>query len=230
MGRECPGRLRLPRPAQPVPTTRPPGRNAGCRDRGRRGAGHGVAILLKIYAHSIEGRLTPPTSGPPDALGVQDTQPESGDQGDDDSEQAPEMPGQRHVAGRTVSVTAPTVSSVDFSAPKFGAHGHIADGENPETSLEAHNRRSAADISAARTLRTAQTVTAGSSFEPRSGPPGTSPAARPGKRDVTRNAWHLRVPAVMLDPWKFPRTGEISRASGFKSPLGHGSKLSELRL
>jgi hypothetical protein len=34
------------------------------------------------------GWLTPTTSGSPDALGVQDTQPESGDEGDDDSEQA----------------------------------------------------------------------------------------------------------------------------------------------
>jgi hypothetical protein len=34
--------------------------------------------------------------------------------------------------------------SVDFPAPKFGAHGHIADGGSPETSLKAHNPRSAA--------------------------------------------------------------------------------------
>jgi len=79
--------------------------------------------------------------------------------------------------------------------------------------------RLTADISPARTLRTAQAVTAGlRPSAPRSGPSRTSPAARLGKPDGTRNAWRLRASAAKLDLWKFPRIGEISRALGFKSP------------
>ena len=33
-----------------------------------------------------------------------------------------------------------------------------------------------------------------------------------------RSDWRPRVPAVMLDSWKFPQTEEISRVPGFKSP------------
>jgi integrase len=51
-------------------------------------AGHGVAVLLKIYAHCIDGQADAANKRITDALGVQDTQPESGDQGDDDSAQA----------------------------------------------------------------------------------------------------------------------------------------------
>jgi hypothetical protein len=51
--------------------------------------GHGVAVLLKIYSHCIE-RANAANKRITDALGVQDTRPESerSDEGDDDSERA----------------------------------------------------------------------------------------------------------------------------------------------
>ena len=53
-----------------------------------RRTGHGVAVLLKIYAHCIDGLADAAKKRITDALGIQDTQPESGDEGDDHSEQA----------------------------------------------------------------------------------------------------------------------------------------------
>ncbi len=55
-----------------------------------RRAGHGVAVLLKIYAHCIDGQANAANQRITDALGAQDTQPEpeAGDEGDDDTEQA----------------------------------------------------------------------------------------------------------------------------------------------
>jgi hypothetical protein len=55
-----------------------------------RRAGHGVAVLLKIYAHCIDGQAHAANKRITDALGAQDTQPESepGDEEDDDSAQA----------------------------------------------------------------------------------------------------------------------------------------------
>jgi len=35
------------------------------------------------------------------------------------------------------------------------------------------------------------------------------------------DAWRTRASALMLAPWKFPRSGEISLECVFKSPLGH---------
>jgi hypothetical protein len=66
-----------------------------------RRAGHGVAVLLKIHAHWIDGQADAANKRITDALGTQDTRLESepGDERDDDSEQAPEMPGQGHKAG-----------------------------------------------------------------------------------------------------------------------------------
>jgi hypothetical protein len=55
-----------------------------------RRAGHGVAVLLKIYAHCIDGQADAANKRIANALGAQDTQPESepSDEGDDDSAQA----------------------------------------------------------------------------------------------------------------------------------------------
>jgi hypothetical protein len=55
-----------------------------------RRAGHGVAVLLKIYAHCIDGQADAANERIARALGAQDTQPESqrGDEEDDDIEQA----------------------------------------------------------------------------------------------------------------------------------------------
>ena len=48
------------------------------------------AVLLKIYAHCIDGQADAANKRITDALGTQDTQPgsEPGDEGDDDSAQA----------------------------------------------------------------------------------------------------------------------------------------------
>ena len=54
-----------------------------------RRAGHGVAVLLKIYAHCIDGQADAANERITDALGAEDTEPERGDQEDGDSEQSP---------------------------------------------------------------------------------------------------------------------------------------------
>ena len=43
-----------------------------------RRAGHGVAVLLKIYAHCIDGQADAANQRITDALGAKDTQPEPG--------------------------------------------------------------------------------------------------------------------------------------------------------
>ena len=50
----------------------------------------GVAVLLKIYAHCIDGQADAASKRITDVLGAQDTQPESepGDEQDGDTEQA----------------------------------------------------------------------------------------------------------------------------------------------
>ena len=53
-----------------------------------RRAGHGVAVLLKIYAHCIDGQATAANQRIADALVTQDTEPDPGDEGDGDTEQA----------------------------------------------------------------------------------------------------------------------------------------------
>jgi hypothetical protein len=55
-----------------------------------RRAGHGVAVLLKIYAHCVDGQADAANRRITDALGGQDTRPESetSDEGEDDSVQA----------------------------------------------------------------------------------------------------------------------------------------------
>jgi hypothetical protein len=51
-----------------------------------RRAGHGVAVLLKIYAHCIDGQADAANQRITGALGT--TEPEPGDEGDADSEPA----------------------------------------------------------------------------------------------------------------------------------------------
>ena len=55
-----------------------------------RRAGHGVAVLLKIYAHCIDGQAAAANQRITDALSTQDAQPEpeSDDEAEGDSEQA----------------------------------------------------------------------------------------------------------------------------------------------
>ena len=48
--------------------------------------GHGVAVLLKIYAHCIDGQATAANQRIAEALGTQDTEQDPGDEGDGDME------------------------------------------------------------------------------------------------------------------------------------------------
>ena len=50
--------------------------------------GHGVAVLLKIYAHCIDGQATAANQRIAEALGTRDTEQDLGDEGDGDIEQA----------------------------------------------------------------------------------------------------------------------------------------------
>jgi integrase len=60
-----------------------------------RRAGHGVAVLLKIYAHCIDGQADAANKRITDALGTQDAGKDSGGEGDGDNEQGhPEIAGQ----------------------------------------------------------------------------------------------------------------------------------------
>ena len=53
-----------------------------------RRAGHGVAVLVKIYAHCIDRQADAANKRINGALGTQDAEPEPGDEGDGDSAQA----------------------------------------------------------------------------------------------------------------------------------------------
>jgi len=53
-----------------------------------RRAGHGIAVLLKIYAHCIDGQADAANQRITDALGTKDTEPEPGDEAGGDSEMA----------------------------------------------------------------------------------------------------------------------------------------------
>jgi hypothetical protein len=51
-------------------------------------AGHGVSVLLKIYAHCIDGQATAANQCIAEALVTQDAGEDPGDEGDGDIEQA----------------------------------------------------------------------------------------------------------------------------------------------
>jgi hypothetical protein len=53
-----------------------------------RRAGHGVAVLLKISAHCIDGQADAANRRITDALGTKEAEPEPGGEEADDSEQA----------------------------------------------------------------------------------------------------------------------------------------------
>jgi hypothetical protein len=53
-----------------------------------RRAGHGVAVLLKIYAHCIDGQADAANQRITDALDTTDAETGPGDVGDEDSAQA----------------------------------------------------------------------------------------------------------------------------------------------
>ena len=53
-----------------------------------RRAGHGVAVLLKIYGHCIDGQADSASGRITDALGTKDTEPDPGGGEDGDSKKA----------------------------------------------------------------------------------------------------------------------------------------------
>jgi integrase len=53
-----------------------------------RRAGHGVTVLLKIYAHCIDGQATAANRRIAEALGTKDHEEDPGDEGDGNMEQA----------------------------------------------------------------------------------------------------------------------------------------------
>jgi integrase len=53
-----------------------------------RRAGHGVAVLLKVYAHCIDGQANEANKRINDALDTPDSQPDPADEGDSEDEQA----------------------------------------------------------------------------------------------------------------------------------------------
>ena len=53
-----------------------------------RRAGHGVAVLLKIYAHCIDGQADAANSRITDAVDAAEPEPGPDEEGDDESEQA----------------------------------------------------------------------------------------------------------------------------------------------
>ena len=53
-----------------------------------RRAGHGVAVLLKIYAHCIDGQATAANQRIAEALGTPDAEEDAGDEDEDNIEQA----------------------------------------------------------------------------------------------------------------------------------------------
>ena len=53
-----------------------------------RRAGHGVAVVLKIYADCIDGQATAANQRIAEALGIQDAEEGLGDEGDGDTDQA----------------------------------------------------------------------------------------------------------------------------------------------
>jgi hypothetical protein len=66
-----------------------------------RRAGHGVAVLLKIYAHCIDGQADAANRRITDALGTPDARPGPGDERETTTaSRHPETPGQRQEAGR----------------------------------------------------------------------------------------------------------------------------------
>ena len=84
-----------------------------------RRAGHGVAVLLKIYAHCIDGQANAANKRITEALGTQDPSPSPDEvmRAMATMSRHPESAGQRQESGWAVSVTAPTGPVRGFFAP-----------------------------------------------------------------------------------------------------------------
>jgi hypothetical protein len=62
--------------------------STGASSSGPAGPGPSAAVLLKIYAHCIDGQADAANQRITDALGTRDTQPRPGDEEDGDSKKA----------------------------------------------------------------------------------------------------------------------------------------------
>ena len=125
-----------------------------------RRAGHGVAVLLKIYAHCIDGQATAANQRIAEALGIQDAEETPVTRATATSSRHPEMAGQsgnpggsglhnRSCRPRPWPFPPPSVGwSVlrpwTARTPKPGAHGRIADGGGPQIAPRRRMRWSAA--------------------------------------------------------------------------------------
>jgi hypothetical protein len=87
-----------------------------------RRAGHGVAVLLIIYAHCIDGQADAANKRITDALGTQDTRPEPNPATREmtTARRHPEMPGQRNKDEQAVGITAPAGPARGFFRPVRG--------------------------------------------------------------------------------------------------------------
>jgi hypothetical protein len=124
-----------------------------------RRAGHGIAVLMKIHAHCIDGQADAATSGSPTpsvsprpsrTLAMKATptvirQPEAA--GHPPGAEACSSSHQRRETGRDGRRNRPRprrpCPSVDSAPSGPGTHGHIADGGGPVSGLEARPRWSA---------------------------------------------------------------------------------------
>jgi hypothetical protein len=86
-----------------------------------RRAGHGVAVLLKIYAHCIDGQADAASQRITDAPSTPRQSRTPSTRATPTASRKPEVAGHRPEGGRAVSVTAPALAvrapSVDFKAP-----------------------------------------------------------------------------------------------------------------
>jgi hypothetical protein len=72
-----------------------------------RRAGHDVAVVLKIYAHCVDGQADAANRRITDALGTTEAEPGPGGEKTTTASRHPEMPGQQPDAERNGQQTAP---------------------------------------------------------------------------------------------------------------------------
>jgi hypothetical protein len=120
-------------------------------------AGHGVAVLLKIYAHCIDGQATAANQRIAEALGIQDVEQDLGDEGDDDTGQAPEMAGQGGNSGLSGQRNRTTGPSVDFPPSSVGRPASVRGPLGPGI-RRPRTRSGRASVLLERSVRTLRTV------------------------------------------------------------------------
>ena len=134
-------------------------------------SGQGVASCSRSTCTASTVRLMPPTSASPTPSAPPSPSPALAMKATPAASRQPEMAGQPPDAGRNGRCTAPADGqhtaptlaarprpwpfpppSVDFTAPKSGTHGRIADGGSPKSSLETNKCWSAGGDSNGRSV------------------------------------------------------------------------------